>query len=179
VSITILIFNNITREVIMSNQFTSQRAAARHFVQAYCEEKQIEFGGDMKEKLSKDDQRNIVTIMATAAVEGLIHVKSDRYNDQKSYEKYFKGQLNDALRKDTQLNGGEQYVAKNPGKFKNAKDPQIKALNTLLKTKPEHADEINEAIAARQAELDAEKRPELSDEDKEMLKNIGLGNLVD
>jgi hypothetical protein len=159
--------------------FKSQREAARHFITAYCEDQEIEVSGDMKEKLSKEDQASIATMMAIAAVEGDIPVKSDRYSTQDEYEKYFKGQINDTLRKDKTLNGGDTYVPKNPGKFKNAKDPQIKALTTLLKTQPDHAEEIQQHIDARQAELDAAKAPQLTEDDVETLKELGLDHLVD
>lgn len=160
-------------------KFTSQRQAARHFVKEYCAANDITFEGDLKEKLTKDDQANIVTMMAIAAAGGEIPVKSDKYSTQEDYEKYFKGQLNDALRKDRDLNGGIPYTAKNPGKFKNAGDPQIKVLKVLLKTKPEHADEIQEAIDKRQEELDRESAPELTEEQREVLAQIGLDHLIE
>ena len=158
--------------------FTSQREAARHFVNVYCEDKGITVEGDMKEVLSKDDQRNIATIMATAACEGEIVVKSEKYYDQETYEKYFKGQLNDALRKDKELNGGDPYQAKNPGKFKNAGDSQVKAMRALLKLNPENKEEIEEAIVIRQKELAVEKVKVLTDAEKETLKGLGLGHLI-
>lgn len=160
-------------------KFNSQREAARHFITEYCGANDIVVEGDMKEKLTKTDQANIATMMAIAAAAGEVPVKSSKYSNQEDYEKYFKGQINDTLRKDKSLNGGVQYVAKNPGKFKNAGDAQIKALKVLLKTKPEHADEIQVAIDKRQAELDKLSAPTLSESDIEILSELGLDHLIE
>ena len=158
--------------------FTSQREAARHFITKYCDEKNIEVSGDMKEKLDKGAQKEIAVLMAIAAVDGQISVKSDKYSTQEGFEKYFKGQINDTLRKDQSMNGGIAYVAKNPGKFKNAGDSQVKALRAVLKLKPENKEEIEEAIATRQQELAVEKVKVLTDGEKEILKSLGLGHLI-
>lgn len=48
--------------------------------------------------------------------------------------KYVSGMLSNWLRKDTRLNGGVKYEAKNPGSRAGSSDPQVKAMRALLKT---------------------------------------------
>ena len=47
-------------------------------------------------------------------------------------KKYIPGLVNNWLRKDTRLNGGEKYVAKRPGSRSGSGDESIKAMRTLL-----------------------------------------------
>jgi len=143
----------------MSKQFSSQREAARFFINQYCEEKGIEVSGDMKEKLDKSAQSTIARMMAVSFCNGEIPMKSCAYETEDEAHKYFKGQVNDTLRKDTTVNGGEEYKVKNPGKLTGSRDKQMKNLKIAKKRyagTPAEA-EIDECIAQRQAELDAIK----------------------
>ena len=150
----------------MSRQFSSQREAARFFIAQYCDEKGIEVEGDMKQKLDKNAQATIARMMAVSFCNGEIPMKSCKYETEDDAAKYFKGQVNDTLRKDTNVNGGEEYVAKNPGKLKGSRDAQMKNLKLAKKQyagTPAEA-EIDECIAKRQAELDAAKAAKTNQE---------------
>ena len=163
----------------IQTMFKSQREAARHFIKEYCRDKEIPVEGDMKEKLDKSAQSDIAYMMAVAAVDGNIPVKSDKYETEKEYHKYFKGQVNDTLRKDIALNGGEKYEAKEPGKLKGSRDEVMKELKKAAKAyadKPELLAEINTEIEKRQAELDAAKAS-VSKEDIDWNKIPGLAHL--
>lgn len=47
-------------------------------------------------------------------------------------KKYIPGLVNNWLRKDTRLNGGEKYVTKRPGSRSGSGDESVKAMRTLL-----------------------------------------------
>lgn len=75
--------------------------------------------------------------------------------DGKELRNYCSGLLNNWLRKDTRLNGGTAYVAKNPGSRTGSTDPQIKAMKALLATRTDAAEraEIQSFIDARIAQI--------------------------
>jgi len=68
---------------------------------------------------------------------------------------YVSGLQSNWLRKDKRLNGGVQYVAKNPGSRTGSTDPQIKAMRILLSTKSDATEraEIQTFIDKRLAEV--------------------------
>jgi hypothetical protein len=74
---------------------------------------------------------------------------------------YVSGLQSNWLRKDKRLNGGVQYVAKNPGSRAGSGDPQLKALRALLSTLTEASDrsEVQAHIDARIAELTKASAP--------------------
>ncbi len=73
--------------------------------------------------------------------------------------KYIPGLVNNWLRKDTRLNGGTQYVTKNPGSRAGSGDEAIKAMRTLLSLTDEPAAraQIQQEIDKRVAELKPKK----------------------
>ena len=87
---------------------------------------------------------------------------SRSYTDQE-LKNYVTGLLNNWLRKDTRLNGGVNYVPKNPGSRAGSGDAQLKALRALMSTLTDPADraEVQRHIDARTAELNAAKQPEI------------------
>lgn len=52
--------------------------------------------------------------------------------DDTKLSAYVSGLVNNWFRKDKRLNGGVQYIAKNPGSRTGSTDPQLKALRALL-----------------------------------------------
>lgn len=80
------------------------------------------------------------------------HSKS---SDEVTIQKYVPGLVNNWLRKDKRLNGGTQYVAKNPGSRSGSGDEGIKAMKMLLSitTDADAKVQIQAAIEARQAEI--------------------------
>lgn len=75
--------------------------------------------------------------------------------DEITIRKYVPGLVNNWLRKDTRLNGGEKYVPKNPGSRAGSGDEALKAMRALLASTqdPEARREIEMAIEERKAEL--------------------------
>ena len=116
---------------------------------------------------TKEAKSSIVDSLVEQADE-VFEVKSA----QENMRTYIIGLLNNHLRKDTRLNGGDKYVAKNPGSRAGQGDSEIKASRQLLKTLPEGSPEaekvkafINTKIAANKAakqvvEIDTEALPE-------------------
>jgi hypothetical protein len=88
------------------------------------------------------------------------------FNDAE-LKSYVSGLQSNWLRKDTRLNGGVKYVAKNPGSRTGSTDPQIKALRILMSTKtdPSEVAEIQAFIDKRLAELKPAKSVTLNVED--------------
>ena len=83
-------------------------------------------------------------------------------------KKYIPGLVNNWLRKDKRLNGGNKYVAKNPGSRTGSGDEILKNLRLLLSvtTDPEAKDKVSAAITERlnqlkpQATIDVSMLPE-------------------
>ena len=75
--------------------------------------------------------------------------------DDAELKSYVSGLQSNWLRKDKRLNGGVQYVAKNPGSRAGSSDTQIKAARGLLSTMtdPSKIAEVEAFIARRLAEI--------------------------
>lgn len=131
---------------------------------------------DAKELLGKTGRQQVVALVT----EGLLSQEVDmteesraKYTDEKSMKKYADGLVGNWLKKDTRLNGGGKYEAKNPGSRAGSGDEQIRELKKLRTVKADDAEivaAIDEAIALRTAEIgqakaktitvDASKLPE-------------------
>lgn len=123
----------------------------------------FESGQDAKELLGKDGVKQVRDIVAAALMDDAIEMTQEsraKYSTPEAMKEYSSGLVNNWLRKDTRLNGGSKYEAKNPGSRSGSSDAQIKELKKLLILKADDAEAtatINEAIEARQAELAKEK----------------------
>jgi len=126
------------------------------------------FETDYKTVLTADDQQVIVNTIFQGLKDGQISMteksKAKFADDDKALRRYVVGLVNDRLRKAKALNGNTTYQYKNPGKLKDARDPQLKALNQVLEL---HKDTDNEAeivaaIEKRKAEIAAEKQKEVT-----------------
>ena len=97
----------------------------------------------------------ILEIVLEGFMSGEVELSSESKRNEAYLRKYIPGLVNNHVRKDKRLNGGTEYVAKNPGSRQGAGDPQLKALRGLLSsiTDPNDKAEIEAAIAQRQAEL--------------------------
>lgn len=105
----------------------------------------------------------IQAILMQGFLSGQIELSSESKRNESYLTKYIPGLVNNHVRKDKRLNGGTEYVAKNPGSRQGAGDAQLKALRQLLTMVPD-ADkpEIEAAIKARQAELAPKTEIDLS-----------------
>jgi hypothetical protein len=83
----------------------------------------------------------------------------EKLNDHAKLGAYVSGLINNWFRKDTRLNGGTSYVAKNPGSRSGVSDPQVKALKALLSqtTDPTDKVKVQRHLDARIATLDSLK----------------------
>lgn len=83
--------------------------------------------------------------------------------DAEELKGYCPGLLSNWLRKDTRLNGGEKYKAKNPGSRTGSMDPTIRNLQIAMAqvSDPRAKAEFQSAIDARKAELAAAKLPKV------------------
>lgn len=86
-------------------------------------------------------------------------IECEREYTDSELKAYVSGLQSNWLRKDKRLNGGTQYVAKNPGSRAGSTDPQIKAMRLLLSTKtdPSERAEIQAFIEKRLGEIKPSK----------------------
>lgn len=104
----------------------------------------------------------------------------DKTFDDAGLKQYVSGLQSNWLRKDSRLNGGVKYEAKNPGSRTGSTDPQIKAMRLLLSTKsdPSEVAEIQSFIDKRLAEIKPAKSVALTEEQVAVLEAAGLGHFV-
>ena len=113
-------------------------------------------------QLDREQKRELISILAGQLEAGDIEVseaKRAKCTEAKHWRDYASNILNNWTRKDTRLNGGERYVAKNPGSRAGSGDDQVRELRKLKSTmtNPDHIAKVDQAIAERIAELKAEK----------------------
>ena len=115
-----------------------------------------------KVSLTTEQRAKVVGLVCEAFEAGEVTFKDTDANqakltDSKELKKYVVGLVNNWLRKDPMLNGGEKYVAKNPGT--RSTDAQLKNLQLLLKATTDKAkqDKIIAFIDKRKNELEASK----------------------
>lgn len=108
------------------------------------------------------------------------NAKSKYIGNRVELRKYVGGLVNNWLRKDTRLNGGEKYVTKNPGSRTGTSDSVIKNLKLLRSTLTDDSkiQSINEAIDKRTEEIRIEKNKnveiDMSVISDELKKKLGL-----
>lgn len=102
---------------------------------------------------TKDERASISAILVEGFKAGKIEL--EREYSESELKGYVSGLLSNWLRKDTRLNGGVKYEAKNPGSRTGSTDAQVKAMRILLSTKtdPTERAEIQAFIDKRLAEL--------------------------
>ena|SRR5665213_10722 len=86
-------------------------------------------------------------------------IELDREFSDSDLKGYVSGLQSNWLRKDKRLNGGTQYIAKNPGSRAGSGDPSLKAMRTLLSTLTSDTDkaEVQSHIDIRLSEIQASK----------------------
>jgi len=113
------------------------------------------YGPKFKNGMShtKEDKSQIVDSLIESFEKKEWEIKSEQDN----LRSYVIGLLNNHLRKDTRMNGGDKYEAKNPGSRAGQGDPQIKEARKLLKTFEEGSEQYNKIQAVITAKVDAAK----------------------
>jgi hypothetical protein len=120
-------------------------------------------GGDAAVTPSKEQRAQVNAILFEGFRAGTIEL--DREFSDSDLKGYVSGLQSNWLRKDKRLNGGTQYVAKNPGSRAGNADPQIKAMMVLLSTLTDETEraEVQGYIDARRAELNITKQAKAID----------------
>ncbi len=99
----------------------------------------------------------IIAVVTEGFLSGEVQLSDESKRNPEYIKSYVPGLINNHVRKDKRLNGGTEYVAKNPGSRQGAGDAQLKALRALIAsgavTSPSDLAEVEAAIAQRQAEL--------------------------
>lgn len=142
----------------MSKQ--SQKEAVFTAVTNVLAEKGIEMVEGQAIEMSKELRKQVGDILFEGFRNNTIELDRE-YNDS-DLKSYVSGLQSNWLRKDKRLNGGVQYVAKNPGS--RVSDGQLKALRTLLSTLTTAEDkaEVQTYIDARLAEIQVSKTKAVS-----------------
>ena len=126
--------------------------------------------GGLKAVMTKELRAKIIAVVTQGLVSGNISMAAESrqvYDDEKKMTGYVGGLVTNWFNKDTRFNEGQKHVTKNPGSRAGSGDDQLKALKVLRATKAtdfEAVAIIDEAIAARQAELGESKKVELTEE---------------
>lgn len=119
----------------------------------------FEEGSDVSTVLTKEHRAQVNAILFEGFKSGQIQL--DKSFGDTELKAYVSGLQSNWIRKDKRLNGGTQYVAKNPGSRQGSGDPQIKAMRLLLSTLTDESErsEVEAEIAKRQAEITKSKAP--------------------
>lgn len=115
--------------------------------------------GDGAVVISKEQRAQVNMILCEGFRAGKIDL--DREFTDAELKSYVSGLQSNWIRKDSRLNGGIKYTAKNPGSRAGSGDPALKALRALMTTLTTEADktEVQGYIDARVAELNVAKVP--------------------
>ena len=103
--------------------------------------------------LTKEQRSQVVSLVTDSITTGDTEFSDSaktKYDTPEKVRSYTVGLVNNWLRKDKRLNGGEAYKPANPGSRAGSQDPVIKELRKLFSTLTE--DDQKEAV---QAEIDA------------------------
>lgn len=99
--------------------------------------------------LTKEQKEQVHTELVAGFVAGTIEFRGT--NTEAGFRKYVPGLVNNWLRKDKRLNGGEKYIPKHPGSRAGSGDESLKAMKLLLST-------VQDASARSDIEKEIEKR---------------------
>ena len=119
-------------------------------------------GQDVSRVVTKDMRKDVVSIVTAGILSKDVEFSDEaraKYSDEAKVRTYVNGLVNNWHRKDVRFNGGEKYVAKNPGSRAGSGDTVLKNLKALRSTRTDEAElaAIDEAIAKRTAEVGEEK----------------------
>lgn len=113
--------------------------------------------GDNAVEISKEQRAQVNAILFEGFRAGTITL--DREFNDAELKAYVSGLQSNWIRKDKRLNGGTNYIAKNPGSRAGSGDPQLKAMRALLSTLQSDSDkaEVQKHIDARVSEIAVSK----------------------
>lgn len=121
------------------------------------------FKGEGVLSITKEQRSQVNAILFEGFRAGTIEL--DREYSDSDLKSYVSGLQSNWIRKDKRLNGGTQYVAKNPGSRAGSTDPQLKAMRALLSTLTDESEraEVQSHIDAKVAEIAAAKQTKVVD----------------
>jgi hypothetical protein len=140
-------------------------------------------GDNFASHLTRELRAQVTNILVEGFTTGTIALDKT-FENEADLRTYCSGLTSNWLRKDTRLNGGVKYEAKNPGSRVGSTDPQLKAMRTLLATRTDLSEsdrsEIQGMIDKRVSEVKGSKKSskELTAEQIELLKSAGLESFV-
>lgn len=113
-------------------------------------------------ELSKEDRKSVIAIVANGFFNGEVELSqsaAEKYDTVEKLKTYTNGLVSNWLRKDTRLNGGTKYEAKNPGSRAGSGDSVIRELKKLRSTltDPSQIATVDAEIEKRMATIAAEK----------------------
>ena len=145
----------------------TQRAAVYGAVMSVLSDKGISFedGQALSEVMTDEIRESVHAIVVEGFREGSVTFEDTPANREKMSSEaklngYVSGLLSNWFRKDTRFNGGNKYVAKNPGSRAGQGDAQLKTLRALEKqyAGTPKAAEITGFITKRLGELASAKK---------------------
>ncbi len=121
------------------------------------------FTGEGQVVISKEQRSQVNAILFEGFRSNSIEL--DREYTDSDLKSYVSGLQSNWLRKDKRLNGGTQYVAKNPGSRAGSADPSLKAMRALMSTLTDASEiaEVQSHIDARINEIAATKQAKTVD----------------
>jgi hypothetical protein len=140
-------------------------------------------GDNFAAHLNRELRAQVTNILVEGFKSGTISLDK-AYETEAELRTYASGVTSNWLRKDTRMNGGVKYAAKNPGSRVGSTDPQLKAMRTLLATRTDLSDsdraEIQGFIDKRVSEVRSSKKStkELTADQIALLKSAGLEQFV-
>lgn len=142
----------------------SQKEGVYNAVVAFHDENNVSFEDGNQVEFSKEDRATVIGMICEAFHADEITMSSEakaKFDTPEKLKSYTNGLLSNWLRKDTRINGGSKYVAKNPGSRAGQGDETVKNLRLLKKTlsDPTQIAEVDASIDARLAEIKASKAP--------------------
>ena len=141
---------------------TSQKEAVFSAVSSVISEAGITVneGESFSTYLNRELRAQVTNILVEGFNGGTIALDKS-FSSEAELRTYCSGLTSNWLRKDSRLNGGVKYAAKNPGSRVGSSDPQLKAMRALLSTKTDASEkaEIQSFIDARVSEVKASRKP--------------------
>lgn len=121
---------------------------------------EVNEGDNVASSLTRELRGRVTNVLVEGFRSGTIALDKPFESDAE-LRTYCSGLTSNWLRKDTRLNGGMKYVAKNPGSRVGSSDASLTAMRNLLKTKTDPSDraQIQGFIDARVDSIKASRKP--------------------
>lgn len=117
-------------------------------------------GTNFATQMTRELRAQVTSILVEGFSSGNIELAKE-FSSEADLRAYCSGLTSNWLRKDSRMNGGTKYQAKNPGSRVGSGDPQLKAMRLLLSTKTDESEvaEIQSFIDKRVNEIKSSRKP--------------------